>query len=392
VSAAEARRLPPGRVVLLGPFAAGLDNYVVPPMLLAIAEDFDRSLGAVAGVAAAYVFTYGLMQLGWGFVSDRLGRLAVVRIGLSAGAAATVGAALAGDVAVLLALRAVAGAAFAAVAPSTITYIGDQVPVARRAATLSDLVALYAAGVAGGIVCGGLAADLASWRVGFGISAGVAGVALAAQLRYDRDPVSARRPIRAVAASISRTVRAPWPRAVALLALVEGATLLGFLTFFPAALEDGGLSRRLAGLVVAVYGFGIALASRPARRLVGTWPRSRSLGVGILLGAVALALAAVSQTPASIGVGAVLLAIGFVLAHPLLQTWATEVHPPERATAVGLFATGLFVGTAVTTQAAAPFLSRIGYGWTFAAGSAAAAALAVVLAVARERYERAAGA
>jgi predicted MFS family arabinose efflux permease len=289
----------------------------------------------------------------------------------------------------LLVMRAIAGAAFAAVAPSAITYVGDQVEASRRARTLSDLVAVYAAGVAAGIVCGGTASDLASWRVGFLASAAVTAIALVAQLRYERDPVLVHRPARDYAASIVDALRATWPRAVALLALVEGAALIGFLTFFPAALEESGVSRSRAGLVVAVYGLAIALGSRPAQRFVVGWSNGRIMAFGLLLGAAALAVAASSQTTVGIGSAAVLLAVGFALAHPFLQSWATEVSPHERATAVGLFATGLFVGAAVTTQVAAPFVARVGFGWTFAFGSLLAVGLAFTVAVTRERYEAA---
>ena len=146
-------------------------------------------------------------------------------------------------------------------------------------------------------MCGGTASDLASWRVGFLASAAVAAIALATQLRYERDPVLVHRPARDYAASIVGALRATWPRAVALLALVEGAALIGFLTYFPAALEESGVSRSRAGLVVALYGLAIALGSRPAQRFVIGWSNGRIMAFGLLLGAAALAVAASSQTP-----------------------------------------------------------------------------------------------
>jgi MFS family permease len=169
---------------------------------------------------------------------------------------------------------------------------------------------------------------------------------------------------------------------------VEGAALFGFLTFFPAALEAEGLSRRLAGLVVALYGVATALLTRPARRLSAAWPVGRTLGVGLLLGAVALGIAGASRSPAAIGASAVVLAAGLALAHPLLQAWATTVLPAERATTVGLFATGLFVGTALTTQLVAPFVAELGFGWTFTIGAGMAAGLAGMLVVSWQRFER----
>jgi hypothetical protein len=94
-----------------------------------------------AGVVAAYTFAYGFLQLVWVYASDRWGRLGIIRVGLALASVATVASAFAPDIASLIVLRGIAGAGFAAVVPSTITYIGDRVPVEKRAGTLSDLVA-----------------------------------------------------------------------------------------------------------------------------------------------------------------------------------------------------------------------------------------------------------
>ncbi len=389
IKRSSARGMPPSPVVLLAVFAAGVDNFVAAPMLLAIGDGFGQGLAVAAGVVAAYAFIYGFFQLVWVYASDRWGRLAIIRVGLALASVATVASAFAPDIASLIVLRGIAGAGFAAVVPSTITYIGDKVPVEKRAGTLSDLVAAYAGGSAAGIVCGGVASDVTSWRVGFAASAAITILALLMQLRYARDPVEAPRALRAFTRSIRITVSATWPRVVALLALFEGAVLIGFLTFFPAAIEEGGASGRVAGLVVALYGVAIVLASRPARRLAAYLPRPVSLAGGILCAGAGLAVAASSTSIPTMAIATVLVSMGFALVHPLIQQWATIVIPSHRATAVGLFATALFVGTAVTTQAVAPLLDTIGFGWVFGAGAVLAGVLAVMLAVAWSHFERA---
>lgn len=383
------RRRPPGWALLAPVFSAGIDNYVIPPMLLALGDAFDRPLGDVATVVAAYTFAYGALQLAWGYVSGRLGRLATVRIGLAIAAVATLAGAFVDDLTLLVVLRGIVGGAFAAVTPSTITYIGDHVPVERRTRILSDLTASYAAGVAGGIVLGGVASDLASWRVGLVVSSITTTLALALQLRYPRDAVAEPRTLADFGGSLRRTLGATWPRVLFVLGLLEGASLLGFLTFFPAALEEDGLSRRTAGLVVALYGVTILVASRPVNRLARALAPRVALAGGMLIGALALGIASISHEPVPMGVAAALIAIGFALMHPLMQQWATAVLPAERATAVGVFVTGIFVGTAITTQAASPFLERIGFGWTFLVGASLALALALLVFVAWTRYERA---
>jgi len=370
-------------------FVAGVDNFVAAPMLLAISEDFERGLATAAGVVAAYVFAYGVMQLGWVYASDRFGRLAVIQTGMAIGSVITAASALAPDVATLIVLRGLAGAAFAAVVPATLTYIGDHVPAERRPRTLSDLVAVYAVGSAAGIVCGGFTADMSSWRVGFGAAAVVTAVALVLQLRYRRDRAVGVDSFGSFVVSVRTTIGAKWPRTMTLVAMLWGAVLIGFLTFFPAALEDNGASRRTAGLVVALYGVAIALASRPARRLAERLPRAVSFALGTLIATGGLVVVALSTAVAAVAVAAVLVAVGFALAHPLLQQWATIVMPSERATAVGLFATSLFVGTAITTQVVGQLIDPIGFSWVFAIGAVLGGLLAAVVAMAWARYERA---
>ena len=63
-------------------------------------------------------------------------------------------------------------------------------------------------------------------------------------------------------------LRHRWGRLVLLLSLIEGAALLGFLTYLPPLLESGGQSPTAAGLVVALYGIGLLLASRVVKRQV----------------------------------------------------------------------------------------------------------------------------
>ncbi|MFQ5425997.1 MAG: hypothetical protein ACE5EV_02830, partial [Gaiellales bacterium] len=46
--------LPPSAALLLGVFAAGVDNFVAVPMLLAIGDDLGHSLASVAAVVAGY--------------------------------------------------------------------------------------------------------------------------------------------------------------------------------------------------------------------------------------------------------------------------------------------------------------------------------------------------
>src|SRR3989440_7011092 len=91
-----------------------------------------RPLGAVAIAATAYYFAYGLAQPFWGFASDRLGRVRIIRISLGATAVACALSALAPNLDFLIFARIVAGGAGCAVLPTPPAVGGGMVPLSRR--------------------------------------------------------------------------------------------------------------------------------------------------------------------------------------------------------------------------------------------------------------------
>src|SRR5882724_7784621 len=98
------------RLLSAGPFVTMIDRFAVAPVLIPIALEFRAPVGAVAIAATAYYMAYGLAQPFWGFASDRVGRIRVIRIGLFAAAAACALTALAPNLDFLIAARVLAGA------------------------------------------------------------------------------------------------------------------------------------------------------------------------------------------------------------------------------------------------------------------------------------------
>jgi MFS family permease len=60
-------------------FFSSFDRFVVAPMLVTIAAALGASLTGVTATASLYYLLYGLMQPVWGMLSDRLGRVRVMR-------------------------------------------------------------------------------------------------------------------------------------------------------------------------------------------------------------------------------------------------------------------------------------------------------------------------
>lgn len=362
---------------------SSFDRFVTGPVLLTIAGAFSVGLDGAAAVAALYFLLYGLSQPAWGLLSDRLGRVRTMRLALAVATVAGALAVTAPTLTTLVVARAVGGAAMGAVVPTCLVYVGDAVPFARRQSTFTDLNAATALGIASATALGGILAATVSWRAAF--AAPTAGAALmVVLLRRLREPATgpvSRRGLVVV-------LRSPRGRLVLLLALVEGAALLGLLTFFAPVLESGGTSPTVAGLVVSLYGIGLLLASRVVKRMIPTTTPAALIGLGASTLVLAYLTVALGQGALSVGLAAVLVGIGWAAMHSTMQAWATEAVPGARAAMVSLFAGALFLGSGLATVGLASLAAAARWQLLFAGAAALAAGFGVVAGVARRGFSR----
>ncbi|MPZ96928.1 MAG: MFS transporter, partial [Propionibacteriales bacterium] len=114
-------------------------------------------------------------------------------------------------------------------------------------------------------------------------------------------------------------------------------------------LQSNGFSTSTAGAITAVYGLAVLVFARVVRRLSFRLPPARLIGLGGGCGAFAYSALVVDQQAVGVLVGSTLIGAAWAFMHSTLQTWVTEVVPEARATAVCLFATMLFTGSAVAS-------------------------------------------
>jgi predicted MFS family arabinose efflux permease len=374
------------RLLQLAAFFSSFDRFAIAPMLLTIAASLGASLTEVAATASLYYLLYGLMQPVWGMLSDRLGRVRVMRLTLFGAAVAGVLSSLAPNLTVLIIARALAGGLFAAVIPASLVYIGDTVGMGTRQKALADLMAASAMGTALATVFGGLAAYLDGWRVAFAAPA-LAGVALAVLLARLPEPKAFSEQKReGPLVQAGRVLVQPWALIVVGIALVEGAVILGFLTFLAPSLESAGFSPAVAGLAVGLYGLAVLGWTRAVKLVANRLGASALILIGAGMLSLGYASGAVGQSLASVSVAAILVGGGFAFMHSTLQTWATEVVPEARATVISLFAAALFAGSGVATMAAAPLAEAGSFDLLFALAALVAVPLGLVAGLARHRY------
>ncbi len=256
----------PLRLLRSAAFVSTFDRFTIAPMLVTIAAALGVSLEEVTVAASLYFLLYGMMQPVWGILSDRLGRVLVMRLALLTVVVPGFLSALAPNLAVLVVGRALAGGLFAAVIPSALVYIGDAVPISSRQKALADQMAAMAVAIALATAAAGFAAYLGLWRLAFAvpaIAAGILGLVIASRLPEPPKESANAGPL----AHIGLVLRRPWAILVVLLALVEGGVILGFLTYLAPSLEAEGYGAAVAGLAVGLYG----LAT-----LVWTWVVKRA--------------------------------------------------------------------------------------------------------------------
>jgi predicted MFS family arabinose efflux permease len=374
------------RLLQLAAFFSSFDRFVVAPMLVTIAAALGASLAETTATASLYYLLYGGMQPVWGMLSDRLGRVRVIRLTLFGAAVAGVLSAVAPNLAVLIAARALAGGLFAAVIPASLVYVGDTVGMDSRQKALADLMAASAVGTALATVLGGLAAYLDAWRLAFAAPA-LAGVALAVLLTRLPEPRGfAAEKKEGPLVQVGRVLSRPWAVVVVGIALVEGAVILGCLTFLAPSLESGGYSPAVAGLAVGLYGLAVLGWTRAVKLVANSLGASALIFIGAGMLALGYASGAMGQSLASVSAAAILVGGGFAFMHSTLQTWATEVVPEARATVISLFAAALFAGSGVAAMAAAPLAEAGSFDLLFALAALVAVPLGLVASLARRRY------
>ena len=355
---------------------------VCDPMLTTLGNEFGLSIGQASRVISWYAIAYGALQLVWGPLGDRLGKLRIVIWAGFACAVFCFAAGFATDFSLLVTARVAMGAMAAAIIPLSMAWIGDSVDYENRQETLARLMAATVTGMMTGQWFGGLAADHLGWRWAFIALSGA--FLLASLLLWQRTQgkvVSAptgeahQQSLLAHMARSARLAGIPRVRWVLTVTALEGALAFGPLAFAPSQLNKSfGLSVTMAGAVMMLYGIGgLAYALNAKRWLRFLGERGlATLGGGLI--AMSLLILGWAHQPVLGGVACALGGLGFYMLHNTLQTQATQMAPHSRGGAVALFASVLFIGQSLGVSVVAVFMDGA-TAWSVFTGSALGIAL-----------------
>jgi EmrB/QacA subfamily drug resistance transporter len=158
-------------------FMTALDNLVVATALPVIRKDLNATLAGLEWLVNAYTLTFAVLLLTGAALGDRFGRKRLFIIGVAIFTGASLMAALAGSINVLIAARALQGIGGAIVTPLTLTILAHATPPEKRGAILGAWGGIAGLAVAIGPVVGGAIVTGISWHWIFWLNVPV-GIAL----------------------------------------------------------------------------------------------------------------------------------------------------------------------------------------------------------------------
>jgi EmrB/QacA subfamily drug resistance transporter len=155
---------------VLGTAVVFLDGTVVNVALPAISDDLGTGLAEQQWIVEAYLLTLGSLLLVGGSLGDLLGRRKIFTVGLVGFGVTSLLCAAAPSPEVLIAMRALQGAAGALLVPASLALITSVFPPAERGAAIGTWTAWAGIAMVAGPFGGGLLVDNASWRWIFAIN------------------------------------------------------------------------------------------------------------------------------------------------------------------------------------------------------------------------------
>ena len=358
------------------------------PMLPALAQEFHSSLAEVAWVISLFSIAYGVMQIVYGPLADRVGKFRVVSFTTLMCSVGCLASALAPDLTWLVASRVLVAAFAAAIIPVTMAWVGDNTPYEIRQETLARVGLGTMLGLVSGQIIGGVFTDTAGWRWGFAF---VGLLFLLAGSKMWLDPRARRGSERRaeLPAGVAAIGTTPWQQAMHVLSqrrprrilgtvLLHGASFFGAFALVASHLHESlHISLSHSGLLAGMFGLGGVLYMVTAKfviRRLGTYGLCRGGGTLVV---VSLATIAFSPWWPAVALASLVSGIGFSMFHNTLQAHASEMAPGMRGIGMSLFAGTLFTGQSIGVVITSSLSDTLGMGVLIALGGCSMLLLAL---------------
>ncbi|MHA7264063.1 MFS transporter [Arthrobacter sp. TMN-37] len=322
------------KVLIASAFVIAIGFGLVAPVLPQFAQSFDVGVTASSVIVSAFAFTRLIFAPAGGRLIERLGERPVYVLGLLIVALSTAACAFAQDYWQLLIFRGLGGIGSTMFTVSALGLIVRLAPAGIRGRISSAYASAFLLGSIGGPILGGLLAGF-GLRVPFLVYAGALLVASAVVFFQLKDTRLGDR--RAGAAQTVLTVREALGdsayRASLLSSFANGWSSFGVrLALVPLfATVVLGAGPGIAGISLAFFAGGTALALTVSGRLADTWGRRPMLLAGLAVNGLAMAALGFSgSVPVFLAI-CVVGGIGAGILNPAQQAVVADVVGSERS-------------------------------------------------------------
>lgn len=372
--------------MFVGGYASFAMLYGTQPLLPLFSAEFSLDPATASLAVSAGTAGLALMLIPASVLSDRFGRVRLMKLSLAIAALVCAASAAVADFPQLLLLRALLGVAIAGLPAAAVAYLAEEVAPAAQGRAMGLYIGGNALGGMSGRFLAALVTEGGSWRLALALL-GALGV-VAAVLFWRGLPASRHfRPRDAAIGRILHDARVmladpglPWLFLIGFLLMGTFIALYNYLAYRLLA-EPYRLGQSAIGAMYLLYLLGSA-ASAFAGRLADRHGRRNVLW--IMLALLAAGLATTLAAPlAAIVAGVALSTFGFFAAHSLASGWVARRAPERPALAAALYLCGYYLGASIIGTAAGKAWSA--GGWPGLVAMLMACTLAMIVAALRAR-------
>jgi len=342
-------------IMLLGlaGFIVMADNWVVSPILPAIAHNLDINIARAGLLITAYMIPFGFFQIVFGPLADRFGKKQVITFSIVMFTIATGLCALGSSLGNLSFFRALTGAFAASVMPISLAIIGDIFSIEERQGAIGTFMGISFLGQGLSMAIGGTIAYFLNWRGVFGIYAILALVPTFLLLKNYKELPSEKHPDSKVFEAYRMLLSSKKSLFTYIIVLLEGMFIVGSFSYAGAYISKTyGFNYFYIGLIMTAFGVMTVIGGRLSGKMAQNIGARKILSIGLTLAALSdmvIYLFGGRLWPLVIGVA--LLGLGFIFTHSTLLTRATEFAQKARGSAMSLvafcFMGGGGLGTAI---------------------------------------------
>ncbi len=343
--------------MFFGGYASFAMLYATQPLLPQLATDFAISAAASSLAVSAGTAAMAVMLIPASVLSDRFGRVPLMKGSLVLAAVIATTSAAVADFTQLLVLRALLGAVLAGLPAAAMAYLSEEVAPDAQGRAMGLYIGGNALGGMSGRFLAALFTDWSSWRMALA-ALGVLGLVAAVVFWRGLPPSRHFRPREASLGRIARDVRAiasdpglPWLFVTGFLLM---GTLVGLFNYLPFRLGEAPyhLGHTAIGAIFLLYAVG-TWASAFAGRVADRHGRRNALWVMVAIMGTGLALTLATPL-AGVIAGVAVCTFGFFASHSLASGWVGRRAPERPALASALYLFAYYVGaSAIGTLAGA---------------------------------------